>query len=174
MNKLSLCSCHALENFLSLRHFMRKSSPFQGRRHFWHRYYCSSPRRTTPRIAVYHSWQLTLFFRHNTVTSSDSSSALKTKSLGDAPMIFHLANKKISLSFERLPRHNEELAGQKLTRITTHTQSHKHTIKWILLLLFWLIQVWLNNMYDIKKRRIFIRVILRPLIVRNAGREAVE
>ncbi len=52
----------------------------------------------------------------------------QTKS-GRRPDVFPCRQQKISLSFERLLRHNEVVAGQKLTRVTAQTNSKTHYIQ---------------------------------------------
>lgn len=65
----------------------------QGSRHFWHCYYCSSPRRTTPRIAVYHFDKL--HYSSNTILSRPQTvpSALRPN-LGDALVFFPISPTK--------------------------------------------------------------------------------
>lgn len=90
-------------------------------RHFWHCYHRSSPRRTTPRVAVYHFDKL--HYSSDTILSRPQTvpSALKPN-LGDALVFFPTSRRqKILLSFER------ERSGWTKADTCEHT-SKEHTL----------------------------------------------
>lgn len=154
--KVSLYRCHSLFLLKLFLHsktsfpfiqpfsyqFMRKSLPFimSGRQTF-----------LTPLLLLVTSqddsshrclplWQVTLFFQHKTVNVLRQFLATQTKS-GRRPDVFHLANKRYHYLLSDCwgTMKCEVLAGQKLTRVTTHKLANT--------LLFCLTAVWPNKIY---------------------------
>lgn len=64
----------------------------QGRRRFWHRHYCSSPRGTSPRATVYPSDNL--HYSSNTTLSRPPTVPRRSDQIWEAPDVSHLANKR--------------------------------------------------------------------------------
>lgn len=164
MNKLSLCRCHAF--FLKNVQTGKDTDMFLHCKTYFSSY--SNPHASSwgsHRLLLCHGGGRFLTPLLLLVTSQDASFALLFTTLTSHIILptqcchvlrqfpgtqnqiwetprcfFYLASQRYHFLFERLLRHNEMLAGQKLTR-NTHTHT---TIKWIVLLLFCLTE---QNLY---------------------------
>lgn len=109
-NMFSLCCCHALfsENFKTALSELPAASCncllwCQGRRHLWHD--SSSPRRTTPRFAVYRFDKL--HYSSGTIPSRPPTVAQRSNRIWETPRCFPSRRQKISLCVERPLRRRE-------------------------------------------------------------------